>query len=168
MPKIYLKTPEEYNTFSVLVDGNTYDNVTVDTPKSLVAEISKKTLLELESGFSKSEPVSLDNILEQIDELSDKDIEIEEKIADMQEQIDSLSNAGTTDANLDEIKATQAALAGEIEDLKNTCSILQNTLLSVNNEIAVIKQKLLLIEGGCPCCNQPPVNPVPPTDCPCC
>lgn len=168
MPKIYLKTPEEYNTFSVLVDGNTYDNVTVDTPKSLVAEISKKTLLELESGFSKSEPVSLDNILEQIDELSDKDIEIEEKIADMQEQIDSLSNAGTTDVNLDEIKATQTALAGEIEDLKNTCSILQNTLLSVNNEIAAIKQKLLLIEGGCPCCNQPPVKPVPPTGCPCC
>lgn len=152
MPKLILKTPEEYNTVPVLVDGTSYEDATLSTPQTHVSEISKKTMLQLEQGLDwGSNETDLSEITERIVDLEEWRIIHEEEYSDLREIVEDLPDYDEFSSNLSSLEATVGEILTAIETL--------------NSEIASLKARVAALECPCGCMTPPP--PAPDTNCQC-
>ncbi len=152
MPKLILKTPEEYNTVPVLVDGTSYEDATLSTPQTHVSEISKTTMLQLEQGLDwESKETDLTEITERIVDLEEWRINHEEEYLELKEMIDGLPD-------FDEFST-------KMSSLENTVSEISAAIEALNREIALLKDRVSALE--CPCGCMAPPTPAPDTNCQC-
>lgn len=151
MPKLILKTPEEYTAFPILVDGVTYDVVTVGGPQTHTSEISKSTLLQLEEGLTIVDP-DLTELNQKVADLEEWKTEHESEYAELLARVDQLpTTSGSTD--LTEINTQLTALTNSVNDLTTAVSAIQNALVTLTGEVGSLKTRVDALESQHCCCN---------------